>query len=188
MRILRLTGVLLTALAMNPATADSDDYAAALAKFSGSAEISAMLDQSYGYALFPSVGKGGIGVGGAYGKGRVYRGGQHVANTSLRQVSLGLQLGGVAFSEIILFKNQDAFDEFATGKFAFGAEASAVVVTAGAQAKLNTTGSSASASDSAPGGAATGGWNGSMATFVFAKGGLMYEATLGGQSFSYTPL
>ena len=163
-------------------------YAAAFKKFSETPEIASMLAESYGYALFPTVGKGGFVVGGAFGGGRVYVGGRHVGNTSMGQVTIGFQIGGTAFSEIILFKNKDAFDEFSTGKFAFGAEASAVAINAGAQAKANTMGSSASASDPAPGGAADGNWSGGMATFVYSKGGLMYEASIGGQAFDYDPL
>ena len=180
--------VLALAFSASALGASEESYQKALEDFKATPEVAAMLAESYGYALFPTVGKGGIGIGGAYGEGRVYRGGQHVADSKLTKVSVGFQLGGQAFSEIILFKNKDAFDEFASGKFAFGAEASAVALTAGAQARANSAGSSASASDSEPGGSAVGGWNGSMATFVLAKGGLMYEASIGGQAFSYTPV
>lgn len=180
--------VALLLVAGQAAAASDADYAEALADFRQTPEVAAMLDEAYGYALFPTVGKGAFGIGGAFGKGRVYVGGRHVGDTSLTQLSIGFQLGGQAFSEIILFRNKDAFDEFTTGKFAFGAEASAVALTAGAQVKANSMGSSASASDAKPGGAAIGEWNGSMATFVLAKGGLMYEASIGGQSFSYAPV
>lgn len=163
-------------------------YAKAFKKFSETPQIAAMLAESYGYALFPTVGKGGFFVGGAFGGGRVYRGGAHVGNASLGQVTIGFQLGGAAFSQLVLFKNKDAFDEFTSGKFAFGAEASAVAVTAGAHAKATTAGSSTSASDPAPGGAAQGSWSGGMATFVYSKGGLMYEASIGGQAFDYEAL
>ncbi len=165
--------------------ANEADFANALADFRATPEVAAMLDESHAYAIFPTVGKAGIGIGGAFGQGRVYQGGTHIADTSLTQLSIGFQLGGAAYSQMILFRNQDALSEFSTGKFSFGAEASAVALTAGAQAKANSMGSSASASDSEPGGSAVGGWNGSMAVFVLAKGGLMYEATIGGQSFSY---
>ncbi|MFQ5634313.1 MAG: YSC84-related protein [Gammaproteobacteria bacterium] len=168
--------------------AANSSYAAAFKKFSDTPEIAGMLAQAYGYALFPTVGKGGFGIGGAFGKGRVYVGGRHVGNSSIGQVTIGFQIGGTAFSEIVLFKNKDAFEEFTSGKFAFGAEASAVAVNAGAHARANTTGTSSSASDPAPGGAAKGGWTGGMATFVYTKGGLMYEVSIGGQAFDYEPL
>lgn len=169
--------------------ADKDaSYAAAFKKFSETPQIAAMLGESYGWALFPTIGKGGFVVGGAFGNGRVYAGGRHVGNTSMGQATIGFQLGGTAFSQLVLFKNKDAFDEFTSGKFAFNAEASAVAINAGAHAKASTTGSSTSASDPAPGGAAKGSWSGGMATFVYSKGGLMYEASIGGQAFDYEPL
>jgi len=164
---------------------DGDAYSKALKKFQETPVIAAMMAESYGYALFPTVGKGGIGIGAAFGNGRVYVGGKHVADTSLGQISIGFQLGGTAFSEIVLFKNKDAFEEFSTGTFAFGAEASVVAITSGAQAMATTTGTSSTASDRAPGGAAAGAWKGGMATFVYAKGGLMYEAAISGQKFGY---
>src|SRR4029450_5876297 len=92
-------------------------------------------DKSYGYAVFPTVGKGGLGVGGARGKGGGYVGGQHVGNATLTQVSIALQAGGQAFSEIIFFENKQAFDQFSSGEFAFGAGVSAVAITAGASAR-----------------------------------------------------
>ena len=175
-------------LAVPAAAASEKSYADALADFRATPEVAEMMAESHAYAIFPTVGKGGIGIGGAYGQGRVYQGGQHIADTSVAKLSFGLQLGGQAFSELILFRNADALEEFSSGKFAFGAEASAVALTAGARAGANSMGSSASASDSKPGGAAVGEWNGSMAVFVLAKGGLMYEASVGGQGFTYTPL
>lgn len=184
----------LAMLLMPPGIQAADDadrdakYADAFEKFSSTPQIAAMLAESYGYALFPTIGKGGMLIGGAFGNGRVYVGGRHVGNASMGQVTVGFQLGGTAFSEIVLFKNKDAFEEFSSGKFAFGAEASAVAVTAGAHAKANTAGTSTSASDAGPGGAAQGDWSGGMATFVYSKGGLMYEASIGGQAFDYEPL
>ena len=163
-------------------------YADAFKKFSETPPISSMLSESYGWALFPTIGKGGFFVGGAFGNGRVYVGGKHVGNSSMAQATIGFQLGGSAFSQLVLFKNRDAFEEFTSGKFAFGAEASAVAINAGAHARANTAGTSTSASDPAPGGAAQGSWSGGMATFVYSKGGLMYEASVGGQAFDYEPL
>jgi len=185
----RLLPALIATLFWMPVSSASEKaYADALADFRATPEVAEMMDDSHAYAIFPTVGKGGIGIGGAYGQGRVYRAGEHIADTSVTKVSFGLQLGGQAFSELILFRNPDALEEFSSGKFAFGAEASAVALTAGARAGANSMGSSASASDSKPGGSAAGGWNGSMAVFVLAKGGLMYEASVGGQGFSYTPV
>jgi lipid-binding SYLF domain-containing protein len=185
----RLLPAIVVVLFSMPASAASEKaYADAMADFRATPEVAEMMAESHAYAIFPTVGKGGIGIGGAFGQGRVYRGGQHIADTSVTKVSFGLQLGGQAFSELILFRNADALEEFSSGKFAFGAEASAVALTAGAQAGANSMGASASASDSKPGGSAAGEWNGSMAVFVLAKGGLMYEASVGGQGFTYTPV
>jgi lipid-binding SYLF domain-containing protein len=130
-------------------------------------EMQSFFDDSYGYAVFNSVGKGGIGIGGAHGSGIVYVGGQTNGKTKLTQVTIGLQLGGQAFREIIFFQNKDAFDSFTGGDFELSAQASAVAVTAGAAAGTN--------------------FDSGMAVFTMAKGGLMYEATIGGQGFSYEP-
>ena len=105
----------------------------------------------------------------------------------MSQVTVGFQLGGQAYSQIVFFQDQRAFKEFTSGNFAFGAEASAVAITAAAGAKANTAGSSAGASAGKNDAKTVGGYNRGMATFTVAKGGLMYEATIGGQKFSYTP-
>ena len=88
--------------------------------------------KSYGYAVFPTIGKGGIGIGGARGKGRVYVGDKVIGNTTMTQLTVGLQLGGQAYSQIIFFEDKRALDEFTSGNFEFGAQATAVAITAGA--------------------------------------------------------
>ena len=123
--------------------------------------------EAYGYAVFPSVGKGGIGVGGAYGQGQVYKQRKHVGYATLKQITVGFQLGGQVYSEIIFFKDKTAFEEFIRGNYEFDAQASAVAMTVGASV------------DAA--------YNGGVAIFTMAKGGLMYEASVGGQKFSYVP-
>jgi lipid-binding SYLF domain-containing protein len=167
----------------------ADDYDTTINIFKGAGESGSFFDNSYGYAVFPTIGKGGIGIGGAYGKGRVYEQGKHVGNTSMTQVTVGFQLGGQAYSQIIFFQDKRAFDEFTSGNFEFGAQATAVAITAGASAAATTTGSAAGASggrhDATTAGA---GYHKGMATFTVATGGLMYEASVGGQKFSYTPL
>ncbi|MGB8410395.1 MAG: YSC84-related protein [Gallionella sp.] len=105
----------------------------------------------------------------------------------MTQITVGLQLGGQAFSQIIFFEDKRAFDEFTGGNFEFGAEASAVAITAGASAQATTTGSSAGASGGKNDAKTTGSYYRGMAIFTVAKGGLMYEASVGGQKFSYTP-
>ena len=151
----------------------------------GTAEI---FNTAYGYALFPSIGKGGIGIGGAHGKGRVFSGGQMTGTTSMTQVTVGFQLGGQVFSQVIFFEDKRAYDEFTSGNFEFGAQATAVALTAGASASV---GGGAGASVGASGGQnnanTTGSYRKGLAIFTIAKGGLMYEAALGGQKFSFTP-
>ncbi|MDP8216593.1 MAG: lipid-binding SYLF domain-containing protein [Candidatus Kaelpia imicola] len=123
-------------------------------------------DKAYGYAIFPTVGKGGMGIGAAYGKGTVYEQGKIIGSTTLKQLSIGFQLGGQAYSEIIFFKDRRDLENFKSGNFELGATASAVAVTAGASADAD--------------------YSDGVAVFTLPKGGLMYEATVAGQKFTYT--
>lgn len=129
--------------------------------------IDTIFEKSYGYAVFPSVGKGAVGVGGAYGRGALYEGGEFVGYCDLSQATIGLALGGQAYSEAIFFENKDAFSHFKTGNFAFSAQASAVALTAGASADAR--------------------YDRGVLVVTMAKGGLMYEASIGGQKFSFIP-
>ena len=181
-----LSCVALLALSATPARAD--DYADTLKVFENAGESGRFFKSAYGYAVFPTIAKAGVGIGGAHGKGRVYEIGQHAGDTTVTQVSIGLQLGGQAYSQIIFFEDQRAFREFTSGNFEFGAEASAVAITAAAGAKASTAGSSAGASGGRHDATTVGKYHKGMATFTVAKGGLMYEASIGGQKFSYTPL
>ena len=180
-----LMALLLTALSTT-AVADDDDsaYAQALKNFKDQPATATFFDNSVAYALFPTIGKGGIGIGGAFGKGRVYRGGNYVGNVKMGQLTIGLQLGGQAYSQLILFKNKDTYDEFTEGNFEFGADATAVALTYGAQAGATTKGASASAGDTK----GVGSWKRGMAVYTIAGGGLMYEASIGGQKFKYKPV
>ena len=120
------TFLMMAAICMaSPVHADS--YSNAIGLFKKSPQVQPFFNNAYGYAVFPTVGKGGIGIGGAYGKGKVYRGGKATGTVSLAKVSIGLQLGGQAFSEIIFFQDQRAFNEFTSGAFAFGAASSGCV-------------------------------------------------------------
>lgn len=125
-------------------------------------------DGSYGYAVFPSVGKGGAGVGGAYGRGIAYEQGRPVGYCDLSQGTLGFQLGGQTYREVIFFENEEAFLRFRRGNFALSAQASAVAATSGA--------------------AATADYEQGVAVFTLPHGGLMFEASVGGQKFSYEPM
>ena len=185
----RLSSVLLFALLAFPlAPAVADDYSPTIKVFRDAGQSGKFFGSSYGYAVFPTIGKGGVGIGGAHGKGRVYAKGAYVGDTSMTQLTIGLQLGGQAYSEIIFFENKKAFDEFTSGNFEFGAQATAVAITAGASAQATTGGSGAGASGTQSHAKTSGGYQNGMAVFTVAKGGLMYEASIGGQKFSYTRL
>ena len=184
-RFVYIIAFLAIAAPVSPAWADA--YQDTIKVFKRAGESGRFFNAAYGYAVFPTIGKGGVGIGAAHGHGRVFEKGKYVGDTSMTQVSVGLQLGGQAFSQIIFFRDERALKEFTSGNFEFGAEASAVAITAGAGAKANTAGSSAGASASKNDAKTVGGYRKGMATFTVAKGGLMYEATIGGQKFNYKP-
>ena len=163
-------------------------YSDTIAIFKKSGASGTFFARSYAYAVFPTVGSGALGVGGAYGRGRVYVHGAYAGDATMGQVSVGFQAGGKAYSQIIFFEDKRALDEFESGNFEFGAEASAVAVTAGANAGAATNGASAGVS-AGQNDATTRGtvYQKGMAVFTVAKGGLMYSASIAGQKFSYTP-
>ena len=165
----------------------ADEYSDTISLFRNAGESSKFFDNSYGYAVFPTIGKGGFVVGGAHGTGRVYAAGEYVGDTSMTQLTVGFQLGVEGFSEMIFFEDKRAFENFTGGNFEFSADASAVAITASAKAAATTTGSSAGASGGKKDATTVGSYHKGMATFTIAKGGLMYQATIGGQKFSYTP-
>ena len=128
-------GLLCLCLSVSAALAEgAQDYSAQLQVFKDSPVSARFFQNAYGYAYFPTVGKGGVGIGGAFGKGQVYRHGRVTGTVSLYKLSVGLQLGGQAFSEIIFFQNKHAYDQFTNGSFELDATASAVAITAAAQA------------------------------------------------------
>lgn len=124
-----------------------------------------VLSQAVGYAVFPSVGKGGLGIGGAYGKGVLFQNGAAVGYCDLTQVSIGFQFGGQAYTEIIVFASRQALDSFKSGNFTFNAQATAVAIKSGAGANAK--------------------FLDDVAVFTMNETGLMYEAAIGGQKFSY---
>ena len=183
----KLRSILVLFLLMLPfGQAFADEYDDTIKLFRAESETRPFFDKSYGYAVFPMIGKAGYVIGGAHGTGRVYRGGTHVGDSVMNQVTIGFQLGGQAYSQVIFFENQRAFDEFTGGNFEFSAQATAVAITAGASVQGGTTGSSANASGTqnhvkqAPAQ-----YHNGMAVFTVTKGGLMYEASIGGQHFDY---
>jgi lipid-binding SYLF domain-containing protein len=178
-RILTVLALVLTILAAGCATAPktADDAAAlksdcdkaiAMFKDNDPSLKENFFDTAQGYAVFPTVGKGGVGVGGAYGKGQVYEGGKLIGYTTLSQGSIGLQLGGQSYSEIVFFQTKTAMDSFKEGEFALAAQATAVAASAGASADAAYT-------------------NG-VAVFTAGQKGLMAEAVVGGQNFTFDTL
>jgi lipid-binding SYLF domain-containing protein len=189
MRLTRLLALVLPFLLATVVTpARADDYTNTINTFKKAGESKSFFGNAYGYAVFPTIGKGGVGIGGAHGNGHVYEKGAYVGDTSMTQITIGAQLGGQAFSQIIFFEDKRAFDQFTTGEFEFGAQASAVAITAAAGATASTAGG-ATTTKNVGGDAAQvkGGYKDGMAVFTVAKGGLMYEATIGGQKFKYKP-
>ncbi|VAW47483.1 hypothetical protein MNBD_GAMMA04-674 [hydrothermal vent metagenome] len=162
------------------------EYQLTIAAFKN-AKSGQFFDHAYGFAIFPTIGKVGFVVGGAYGEGRVYEQGRYKGQASMAQASIGWQFGGQAYSQIIFFQDQRAYDEFTSGNFEFGANASAVIINAGVAAEASTKGTSASANAGNKHLKTEGQYYKGMAVFNLAKGGLMYEAVLSGQKFTFTP-
>lgn len=165
-----------------PKEKDQLGLQSALVEFENVAQMEAYFEGSYGVAIFPTIGKGGLGIGGAHGTGWVFREGEYTGMAKMSQVTIGFQAGGQAFSQIIFFENEAAYNNFTSGEFEFGAQATAVALTAGANASASTGGG---ASAGAGSNQAKESYTGGMAIFTVAKGGLMYEASLGGQKFKF---
>jgi lipid-binding SYLF domain-containing protein len=128
--------------------------------------IQSLFEDSYGYVIFPNVGKGAIGIGGAAGNGIVFEKGTPVGSAKLKQVSIGFQFGGQTYREVIFFEDEAALDRFKQNNFEFAAQASAVAVTEGASTNVK--------------------YRDGVMVFTQGKKGLMYEASIGGQKFDYT--
>jgi lipid-binding SYLF domain-containing protein len=162
-------GVVMLCAAPTARAVAQEDVPPVIAKFKakdpGMAKIFA---DAVGYVVFPTVGKGGIGLGGARGKGWVYEGGHIIGKSTLTQVSFGFQFGGQAYSEIVFFQTTQAMENFKLGHLKFDAQASAIALTARASADLA--------------------YRNGVAIVTMAKGGLMYEASVGGQKFSFKPV
>ena len=155
-----------TAYAWDPEKGDELHEKAEEAKaemLDNDADMQRFYDSAVAYVIIPTVGKAGFGIGGARGTGLLYEGGEITAEVTLTQLSFGFQWGGQAYSEFIFFKDDVALADFKGGNYELGAQASAVAVTAGASADAN--------------------YNDGVAIFTQAKGGLMYEASVGGQKF-----
>ena len=171
MRSARAVFVLVALLCTGARASDSEliqDARATLETFRKTdANLEKFTKSAAGWAVFPTIGKGGLGVGGAGGTGVLFEKGQPTGKSSMGQVTIGFQLGGQTYSEIIFFENPSTLSDFKHGNFALAAQASAVALSAGA--------------------AATAKYENGVAIFTMTKTGLMYEASVGGQKFGYTP-
>ncbi|HOX04006.1 MAG TPA: YSC84-related protein [Candidatus Paceibacterota bacterium] len=157
-----------TAAAADKASDLTRDVQDTIALFKKTDEgLSRFFESSAGFAVFPRVGKGGLGIGGAHGKGQVFEKGNLVGEASLTQVTIGFQLGGQVYAEVIFFETAEAFNSFKESKFALSAQASAVAAASGAAAHAK--------------------YQLGVAVFTIARGGLMYEASVGGQKFKFKP-
>jgi lipid-binding SYLF domain-containing protein len=165
----------------------ANPYADAVGLFRNAGQSGRYFDHCYGYAVFPTIGKAGLVVGGAHGSGRVFVHGKYVGNTTMNQLSAGLQAGGQAYSQIVFFEDRRAFEQFTKGNFEFGADVDAVAITAAAGGSIGTTGASAEASGGMKDALTAGRYYKGLAVFTIVKGGAMYQATVAGQKFSYTP-
>jgi lipid-binding SYLF domain-containing protein len=184
----RWSGFMLSALLMlTMSSARAGPYSDTIALFKNAGASATFFGNCYGYAVFPSIGQGGLVLGGAYGKGRVYEHDQYVGDTSMTQVSLGAQAGGRAYSMIIFFEDQRSFQEFTNGNYEFGADANAVAITAAASSQVGTTGANAAASGGKNDATTAGKYYKGVAVFTIVKGGAMVQATIAGQKFTYAP-
>lgn len=165
--LLAALAISVSALAWDPRAVDKLETGADTAKselLADDASMQAFFDTAAAYVVIPTVGKAGFGIGGARGKGLLYEGGEPTAIVTLTQLTIGFQWGGQAYSEFLFFQDAAALEHFKAGNYELGAQASAVAVTVGASADAN--------------------YSNGVAIFTRAKGGLMYEASVGGQKFS----
>ena len=186
MKLTIRTALMALVLVLSSQPASADAYSETLKLFQNAGESGTYFQNCFAYAVFPNVAKAGLGVGGARGRGRVYANGKPVGDVTLTQLSVGLQAGARAYSEMIFFEDKRALDEFSSGNFEFDASIGVVAITAGASASAGSSGANAAASGGKKDAATIGQYRRGMVVFVIAKGGLMYEASVAGQKFRYT--
>ena len=168
------TSVVLISCSTAPRTAEKredirEDSNDALVKAKASdPSMARVFDDAHGSAVFPKISKGAVGVGGAYGKGVLFQDGRMIGYCDVSQASIGLQLGGQSYTEIICFEDKESFELFKTGNFAFDAQATAVALKSGAGANAK--------------------YSNGVAVFTMDETGLMFEAAIGGQKFTYQAL
>jgi hypothetical protein len=178
--------LIVSAMALLTNVAVADKYSDTIALFKNAGQSAGFFSNSYGYAVFPNIAKGGLGVGAAHGSGHVYQKGKYVGNTSVTQVSVGLQAGGQAYSQIVFLQDERAFKEFTSGQFSLDAGVSAVAITAAVGGKAGSQGASGYASGGKNDAAtAPVEYHKGVVVFTIVKGGAMYEASVAGQKFSY---
>jgi lipid-binding SYLF domain-containing protein len=131
-------------------------------------DIATFFEHSAGYAVFPGIGKGGVVVGGAHGTGVLFQGKKAIGKLTMNQVTVGAQIGGQEYSEVIFFETPRALAQFKQGDAGFSAQVSAVALKSGASANAK--------------------YRDGVAIFTATKSGLMAEASVGGQKFSFEPL
>lgn len=182
-----LSGLCLSLVVLTAHAQRVRDVSDTLELFRDIPQVAPYFESAYGYAVWPRIGRGGLGIGASRGRGQVYVGGRFTGFSTHTEVSVGLQAGGQTYRQIIFFENQEAYDTFTQGSFEFDAQAQAVAVTASAEAGAGTTGARTSAGAGNPNTAAGGGYTSGMQIFTMAEGGLMYKATIAGQRYNFTP-
>jgi lipid-binding SYLF domain-containing protein len=188
MKIMTLLLASTFSLILGTSVVYANEYDETIELFKHAGESAVFFNQCYAYAVFPTIGAGGLVVGGARGKGHVYVHDQLVGDTTMTQLSIGFQAGGKAYSQIIFFETKRDLDQFESGKFEFNAGASAIAITASASASVGTDRASSEASRAATDATTNGDYQTGMAVFTIGRGGLMFAANLAGEKFSYRAL
>jgi lipid-binding SYLF domain-containing protein len=187
MKMIRSVLAVVAMLAIS-SVASANKYTDTVNLFKNAGESASFFPSAYGYAVFPTIGKGGLIVGAAHGSGHVYEKTKYIGNTTMTQVSVGFQAGGQAYSQIVFFEDKRALDEFTNGNFEFEAGVSAVAITAAAGGTAGTQGASAGVSGGKKDATTVGTrYYKGLAVFTIAKGGAMFQATVAGQKFTYEP-
>jgi lipid-binding SYLF domain-containing protein len=173
-------------LLLESGVARADEYDETIDLFKHAGESAVFFQNCYAYAVFPTIGAGGLIVGGARGVGRVYEHDRVTGDAVMTQLSIGFQAGGKAYSEIVFFQDKQYLDQFESGKFEFAVGASAVAITAAASASVGTDRASSEASRGPRDATTNGDYQTGMAVFTIAKGGFMFAADIAGEKFAYT--
>ena len=182
---LLISSLLLAGLSATAHAQRIRDVSETLELFQSISQVAPYFESAYGYAVWPRIGRGGLGVGASRGRGQVYVGGQFMGFSTHTEVSIGFQAGGQTYRQIIFFQNPESYEKFTQDSFEFDASASAVAVTASAEAGAGTTGARSTAGAGRPNTAAGGGYHNGMQIFTMAEGGLMYKATIAGQRYNF---